>query len=193
MSEETSESVETQAPGIESQAPVGTVETEATEAMKKAQELIDRPLGGITPGGLDVIRGENQKKYPSRPGIIAEEKLAPQLASSPDRMMDEGGFDDRILSNLTGPAVAWISIAEIIPDHSGGRFWRRLTKSWKYNVRSEGGWTTKNILKAIGSLGGTPPRPDVARKPNVFSRNLPGFSRDWKDRARQEGKELPEE
>jgi len=131
------------------------------------------------------------KKYPDHPGLIAEERLVPQLGTSPQYISENNEYDHRILSYLNATEVAWTTLAELIPDYAGGRLFRRLAYIYKMNKRSQGGWTSQNILKALGNLRGIPAPKEIARKPNILARNL--WNRDWKEKAIEEGKEVVQE
>jgi len=138
-----------------------------------------------------VIKRAQEKKYPTQPGMIAEETLVPQLATFPDTISETGRYDDRILSKINKMEALWMSIIELIPAHGGGRMWRKFGFMYRMMKRSEGGWTSQNIIKALGSLRGTPTQREIARKPNVLARNL--WNRDWKEKAVEEGKDVVQE
>ena len=161
-----------------------------------------RPESPVMPGPGPFISGPEalfpgilqrsalEKKFPEHPGMIAEEKLAPQLGTDPHRMQRTNLYDIRILTKLNPMEILWNSIVNCVDDWSGGKAWREFADQYKYHKRSEGGWNTQNIIKALGSLRGVGGSPSVARKPNIIARNL--WRRDWRAEAMEEGKEIPE-
>lgn len=135
-----------------------------------------------------VISKAMEKKYPEHPGIIAEEVLVPQLGTFPDIMAETFRYDDRILTKLNPMEALWMSIVELVPDYGGGLIWKRFAHEYRMLKRSQGGWNTSNILKALGNLRGTPGPSEIARKPNALARNL--WNRDWKEKAIEQGKDV---
>ena len=136
-----------------------------------------------------IIGGaRTQKKWPTHPGMIAEEVLTPQIGTFPDIITETGRYDDRILSRINSIEALWMSIVELIPEYGGGRMWKKFGYVYRMLKRSEGGWTTQNIIKALGNLRGSPMHREIARKPNILARNL--WNRDWREKATEEGKEV---
>lgn len=153
----------------------------------QATILPSTPPGEIPP----FIATTMEKKYPQHPGLIAEEILSPQLATDPAFMMRRNEYDIRILTKLNSMEVLWNSIVNIIPDEAGGRAWKRFADEYKYHKRSEAGWNTQNILKALANVRGISAPREIVRKPNLLARNV--WNRDWKERAAEEGKEVVQE
>lgn len=171
--------------------------------MTEQEERQSRPSAPIMPGGGPFISGpENilpailsrsamEKKFPEHPGIIAEEKLAPQLGTDPGRMQETNLYDIRILTKLNPMEILWTSLVSTVDDWSGGKAWRQFAEEYMYHKRSEGGWNTQNIIKALGSLRGVSGSRAVARKPNVLARNL--WRREWKEEAIEKGEDIAQE
>jgi hypothetical protein len=154
--------------------------------MNETQEVKTRH---IIPGADKLIESsKKEKKWPGQAGLIAEEKLSPQIGSSPAHMTKTQEYDIRILTNLNPLEVAWITFAHQMPDHAGGRIFKEFAGTYMYLKRSQAGWTTKNILTALANLRGAQQPRDIARKPNILSRNI--TNRDWKEKAVEEGKEI---
>lgn len=144
------------------------------------------------PGGLpQIIKGETEKKWPSQTGLIAEEKLVPQLGTNPEHIAQTNKFDDLILSNLNPTEVAWTTLSHMIPKTHGGDFFQGIAEIYLRSKRSQHGWTSNNIIKVTGNLRGIPGPTEIARKPNILARNL--WARDWKEEAVEEGKAVVQE
>ena len=141
------------------------------------------------PGGLpQILKGTTEKKWPTQTGLIAEEKLVPQLGTDPEHISQTNRFDGLILSNLNPVEVAWTTLASMIPRAYGGQFYEKVVNTYLRGKRSQHGWTSKNIISVTGNLRGIPGPVEIARKPNVLARNI--WDRDWKERALEEGKEV---
>lgn len=160
-------------------------EQKENESLKKVDPQSVSGFPGI------LISKAMEKKYPEHPGMIAEEILSPQLGTFPDIMAETFRYDDRILSKINSLEALWMSIVQLIPEYGGGLMWKRFAHEYRMLKRSEGGWGTQNIIKALGNLRGVSGPMEIARKPNIFARNL--WSRDWRERATEEGKEFVQE
>ncbi len=139
---------------------------------------------------VEELAKKRPLNFPSQPGIIAEEKIAPQIGTDPQHMIETNEYDDRIFSNLNDLEILAHSLIETIPAKSGGRAYQKFAYMHRKLKRSKSGWNMNSVLRALAFIRGVEPRDEVARKPNVIARNL--WDRSWRAKAMEDGK-VPEE
>jgi len=135
--------------------------------------------------------------------ITVAKALAPQMGSSP-KFLSEQEIDQRkfaVLNEYTQAALAYFNWRGggqkyktrkgEIKTRRGIRFWRNLV-DWELNTSpSLGGLGRRQIIQETAAAAGVGKGVfEVAQKPNVLARNI--TSRDWREKATQEGKVVQE-